>query len=163
MDPNTRKYATGSLRASDADRDQALAELSEHFQAGRLTAEEFDERSSQALAAKTGNDLGALLTDLPASGTVSRVAGPAPVAPRPQRHPWPAIVAAIVAVSVAAAVIAAVATHGKVTFVPWWIIPIAIFVVRKRARGNRPLGQFPHEPITRYPDRSTTRFPDERQ
>jgi hypothetical protein len=33
--------------------DRVLAELSEHFQAGRLTAEELDERSGRALQART--------------------------------------------------------------------------------------------------------------
>jgi len=40
--------AAPRLRASDADRDAVLALLSEHFQAGRLTAGELDERSGQA-------------------------------------------------------------------------------------------------------------------
>jgi Domain of unknown function (DUF1707) len=54
-----------NLRASDADRDLALAELSRHFEAGRLTSEELDERTSQALAARTLGDLAALMSDLP--------------------------------------------------------------------------------------------------
>lgn len=62
-----------AIRASDADRDQVLAQLSIHYQAGRLTTDEFDERSSQALAARTMGDLAGLLTDLPA------VAAPGPV------------------------------------------------------------------------------------
>jgi hypothetical protein len=50
---------------SDADRDRAVSELSEALQAGRITADEFDQRSGQALAARTGKDLTALLADLP--------------------------------------------------------------------------------------------------
>jgi hypothetical protein len=38
MDTSPKASAAGYLRVSDADRDSALAELSEHFQAGRLTA-----------------------------------------------------------------------------------------------------------------------------
>jgi hypothetical protein len=53
------------LRISDADRDQAITRLSGHFQAGRLSAEEFDERSGAALQAKTGREVTALFTDLP--------------------------------------------------------------------------------------------------
>ena len=37
MSTATRPFPAGELRASDADRDLALAELSEHFQTGRLT------------------------------------------------------------------------------------------------------------------------------
>jgi hypothetical protein len=55
-----------ALRASDADRDRVVDQLSLHFQAGRLTSDEFDERSTQALQARTLGDLDGLLTDLPA-------------------------------------------------------------------------------------------------
>jgi hypothetical protein len=40
------------LRAADADRDQAAAELADHHAAGRLDFEEFTERVSQALQAR---------------------------------------------------------------------------------------------------------------
>lgn len=65
MDSATRNYPPGDLRVSDADRDQAVSELSAAFQSGRITADEFDQRSSQALHARTGKELTALLTDLP--------------------------------------------------------------------------------------------------
>src|SRR5450755_3632602 len=69
------------LRVSDVDRDQAIAELSEHFQAGRLTADEHEERMSRALQARTAGDLAGLFTDLPRKP--SAVAGPAPQAAGP--------------------------------------------------------------------------------
>jgi Domain of unknown function (DUF1707) len=59
------RSAGPQMRASDADRDLALAELSRHFQEGRLTSEEFDERTSQALAARTFGELAGLMSDLP--------------------------------------------------------------------------------------------------
>jgi hypothetical protein len=65
MNTATRDYPAGDLRVSDADRDRALGELSEAFQAGRLTTEEFKQRSEHALGARTGNELAALLADLP--------------------------------------------------------------------------------------------------
>jgi hypothetical protein len=65
MSTQTRGFPAGEMRASDADRDLALAELSEHFQTGRLTQDEFDERSARALQAKTGQQLSELFTDLP--------------------------------------------------------------------------------------------------
>jgi hypothetical protein len=58
-------YPPDHLRVSDADRDRAVSELSAAFQAGRITADEFDQRSAQALAARTGKELTALLADLP--------------------------------------------------------------------------------------------------
>jgi hypothetical protein len=63
-------FPSGGIRVSDADRDQAIAELSQHFQAGRLTQEEFEERSGRALQARTGDDLAALFTDLPGRDAV---------------------------------------------------------------------------------------------
>jgi hypothetical protein len=53
------------IRASDADRDRTAALLREHLAAGRLTAEEFNERLDKAYAAKTLGDLDQLLSDLP--------------------------------------------------------------------------------------------------
>ncbi len=54
------------IRASDDDRERAVALLSEHHAAGRLTAEEFNERMDKAYAAKTLGDLDELMSDLPA-------------------------------------------------------------------------------------------------
>ena len=70
MSTQTRGFPSGEMRASDADRDLALAELSEHFQTGRLTREEFDERSARALRARTGQELSELFTDLPGGATL---------------------------------------------------------------------------------------------
>ena len=69
-----------AMRASDADRDAAVAELGEHFQAGRLTAEELDERTGRALTARTWGELRAVRADLPDTGSAPRIpasAGPA--------------------------------------------------------------------------------------
>jgi hypothetical protein len=65
VDTPGRDFPQGAIRVSDAERDAAVAELSQHYQQGRLTATEFDERSGQAFAAKTGDDLRALFVDLP--------------------------------------------------------------------------------------------------
>ncbi len=53
------------LRCSDADREAIVADLRDHFAAGRLTLEEFDERSDTAYAARTFGDLDGLTADLP--------------------------------------------------------------------------------------------------
>jgi hypothetical protein len=65
MNTATRDYPAGDMRVSDADRDRAVRELSEAFQTGRITADEFDKRSGQALSARTGRELAVLLADLP--------------------------------------------------------------------------------------------------
>ena len=56
--------AGGSLRASDADRDQVAALLGAAYAEGRLTHEEHDERLERVLGARTFDDLIALTADL---------------------------------------------------------------------------------------------------
>jgi hypothetical protein len=53
------------FRVSDADRDRATVLLRDHFAAGRLSAEELDERLAAALDAKTAGDLRQVLADFP--------------------------------------------------------------------------------------------------
>jgi hypothetical protein len=65
MTTDPRGFPSGDLRVSDAERDQALSELSEAYRVGRISADEFDQRSTQALSARTGKELSALLVDLP--------------------------------------------------------------------------------------------------
>jgi Domain of unknown function (DUF1707) len=81
MDRGGWSYPAGDLRVSDADRDRALSELTEAFQVGRLTADEFDQRSGQALGARTGQELTALLADLPPDRAPAT-----PTAPAPEEH-----------------------------------------------------------------------------
>jgi len=53
------------IRASDEDRSRTAAALGEHYAAGRLTLEEFQERLDKAYAARTLGELDRLTTDLP--------------------------------------------------------------------------------------------------
>ncbi len=69
------------VRVGDAERDEAAHRLSQHLAAGRLTIEEFQERSSRALEARTRGDLLALFADLP--GEPYPTAAPRPVVARP--------------------------------------------------------------------------------
>lgn len=80
--PAASQFPPGDLRVSDADRDRAISELTEHFQAGRITNDEFGERSALALRARTGKDLAALFGDLPApQAYVTQPAPPTPPEP----------------------------------------------------------------------------------
>jgi len=56
---------SGFIRIGDADRDLAVSLLSDHFVAGRLTQEEFEERSGLATRARYADDLTPLFDDLP--------------------------------------------------------------------------------------------------
>jgi hypothetical protein len=53
------------LRIGDAERESAVAALGEHYVAGRLTKEEFDDRTAVAWQARTHADLRPLFVDLP--------------------------------------------------------------------------------------------------
>jgi uncharacterized protein DUF1707 len=54
-----------AIRASDADREKAVAILSDAYIAGRLTLDEFHERLTAALSGRTWGALGELTSDLP--------------------------------------------------------------------------------------------------
>jgi len=59
------KPPADQVRISDAEREQAVISLREHFAAGRLTRAELDERLTTALSARTAGDLRCLQADLP--------------------------------------------------------------------------------------------------
>ena len=57
--------ASDHIRASDHDRDAAVATLRDAFSEGRLTLDEFQERTTAAYAGRTWGDLRELTADLP--------------------------------------------------------------------------------------------------
>jgi hypothetical protein len=61
------------LRASDADREQLIAELNEHTVAGRLTTEDLEQRLQAAYEARTTGELDVLRRDLPVSSRQAAV------------------------------------------------------------------------------------------
>jgi hypothetical protein len=58
----------GPIRIGDQEREEAVTQLDKHYEAGRLSAEEHQERVGDALQAKTAADLAALFADLPGAG-----------------------------------------------------------------------------------------------
>jgi hypothetical protein len=134
-----RNFPSGSLRVSDADRDAALAELSQHYQAGRITTEELDDRTTQILAARTGEDLQVQLRDLP------DLTAPTPT-PEPQFQQRPLrttlnaaprlVLVAVVLAAVAIVVALTSGNHG--VHVGGVAIPvIVIMLVVRRILGHR--------------------------
>ena len=67
-----------ALRIGDAEREQAAADLGEHFAQGRLSVDEHAERLEQVWVAKTRAELVPLFRDLPGGAYGARPAGPAP-------------------------------------------------------------------------------------
>lgn len=54
------------MRASDAEREAAAAEIREHFAQGRLSPDELADRLGRVYAARTADELAVLRADLPA-------------------------------------------------------------------------------------------------
>jgi DUF1707 SHOCT-like domain len=131
MNAMTRNNVPATMRASDADRDAVLADLSEHFQAGRLTAEELEDRTGQTLAARTWGELEVPLADLPAT----RPAFQAPSGPSSGARPWPPSgrVAALVGIGIAAVLAVGVA-HGGWGLI-WLLLPVLLITRRLSGLG----------------------------
>jgi hypothetical protein len=118
------------MRASDADRDAVLSDLSEHFQAGRLTAAELDERTGRALAARTWGELAELVADLPAG----RAAAPAsaPARPEPSGRAAPPLIAVLAGTAIAAVVLVHLA-HGGWGLI--WPLLAVLLIARPMIRS----------------------------
>jgi uncharacterized protein DUF1707 len=127
----TENNLPAAMRASDADRDAVLSDLSEHFQAGRLTAGELDERTGRALTARTWGELEELLADLPATRPAPRVpvgtSSSGRLRPSSGHVVLPSI-AALVGIGIAAAVLVNVAHGGRGLI--WLLLP-ALLIARR--------------------------------
>jgi hypothetical protein len=68
LDPQSGNPAVGygHIRASSGDRDRAVDVLKAGFAEGRLTKEEYDERTGQVYSSRTYGELARLTADLPA-------------------------------------------------------------------------------------------------
>lgn len=152
------------IRASDEDRDRVATLLREHHAAGRLTAEEFNERIDKAYQAKTLGELDELMADLPgidlyrlpdaslqryrrpAGGTKSRARLPrepgGPAAGHGRFSPaWRAAWGSWFTVSLVTFVIWAIATHGN--GYPWfaWVAgPWGALMLGRWIIGGHPGG-----------------------
>jgi len=82
----------GGIRASDSDRENVVEILRDAYSTGRLTMAEFDERTTQAFAARTWGELRKLTADLPQQARLG-LPQPAPergTAPSEPHPPLPA-------------------------------------------------------------------------
>jgi uncharacterized protein DUF1707 len=74
-----------AIRASDADREHAVGLLRDGYACGRLTLDEFDERTTAAFASRTWGELRKLTHDLPAPGQRAPLPAAPPAAPQQAR------------------------------------------------------------------------------
>lgn len=140
--------ASRAIRASDRDRDQAVAVLQEEYVRGRLGLDEFRERMSAAYESTTWGDLLDLTADLPAGlrpGT--DLAAPRPSRPRRRgSRAWLpsaaaaaaaalALIAALVSVSLMVAGLASVGHHHRPLFLGAWPVLVILLILARRRAG----------------------------
>jgi len=119
-----RVDARPDLRVGTAERSGVADALSQHYAEGRLDNLEFNERTEQAMTAKTRADLSTLLSDLPGHAASSS-------APTGRRwHPRPSSVTVLVLLAVLA-VWAASLPHA------FWLLAVVIVWVAWRRHGGR--------------------------
>lgn len=113
------------VRASDAEREEALRTLAAHYADGRLDQSEFDQRADAALAAVTRDQLRSLFADLPQPIVRERAERVRPPFPGPFA---PVLVALLLAFTVLAVV------HGHP---PFPLLALIFILSRRRRRWNR--------------------------
>ncbi|HEY8788383.1 MAG TPA: DUF1707 domain-containing protein [Actinopolymorphaceae bacterium] len=140
IDPN--------LRASDSDREAVAQQLRDHYAAGRITLDEFDERTTITYAAKTFGDLDGLLADLPSTVVVpvpdARVPVPSPPSGADKVDRFRAAIAPFTTWIVVAMVTnliwlgnAGPHGHGHMPYWPLWVIgPWGVMIVMRWLQGG---------------------------
>jgi uncharacterized membrane protein len=133
---DSRPSQKTQLRIGDAERDRAAAALGDHFAAGRLTNEEFEQRMEQAIKARFNDDLEPLFVDLP------RTVEPH-VEPKSQQHAdiplaWAAMFWLAPLFVITAVVAAVVLSAPWLVWIFLWMFMITgLFRQRRRYVGPR--------------------------
>ena len=133
--PATRWPYGGSdrtVRASDQDREAAIALLNEHTTAGRLTLAEFEERVGAVYAAQKLAEVDELLADLPVQRSIATPSAEPEVSVRQMWAPW------VLAGSITT-LIWAISMIGSERFIyPWpiWVIGPWGLVLLSRTLGR---------------------------
>lgn len=126
-----------SLLASDTERDQVCRRLALAFSEGRITSSEHDERTSQALTARTHGDLEAVMRGLivptvPAPPVPPASLGYAPPAARAPSGVNPRMVFWIVCFFMAPSLLTGLFAQGPSGLVPVVILGPILYLVYRR-------------------------------
>jgi len=125
----------GSLRASDADREQIVSRLHKAATEGRIASEELEQRVSAALKARTYGELDATVADLPGHGIqlphreARRRTGGGWAVSAVRANPW-LLLFAIPVLAVTAAMLMAV-------MIVWAVMMVVVMVLGGRPRPPR--------------------------
>jgi hypothetical protein len=114
------------VRIGDAERDEALNTLGEHFAAGRLNREEFDERAEKAMGARFDSELAVLFKDLPKAPKEQPAQQGIVRRQRPAASPAVSVVVLTLVPLLILAVTASIALHGPVLVAPLiWLLVLS--------------------------------------
>ncbi|MFJ6675314.1 DUF1707 domain-containing protein [Actinosynnema sp. NPDC091369] len=116
------------IRIGDAEREHALELLGTHLGEGRLSVDEYGERSARVATAKTRGDLYGLFADLPAPRPRFTQVEPPPV-PAPARRGWPVEFRVGSAAVTAVAIISVVLFFLAKTPLVFLLIPAAMLLI----------------------------------
>jgi Domain of unknown function (DUF1707) len=129
----------GTLRASDADREQIIDRLRKATAEGRLAAHELEHRVTAALKSRTYGELDATVADLPADRRSAQRSAPGWAVSTVKAHPALLLVAIPVAMVVVAAAVAIT--------VMWAVVMMLVLLLGQRGHVHgRPWGYAPRRP-----------------
>ena len=129
--------ARDALLASDTERDQVCRRLASAFSEGRITSAELDERTSQALTARTHGDLEAVMRGLtvpvvPAPPVPPAPLGYAPPAAPAPRSVTPRMVFWIVCFFMAPSLLTGLFAQGPGGLLPVLVLGPVLYLVHRR-------------------------------
>ncbi len=120
------------LLIGDAERTAAESELRRHYDAGRLTLEEFEERLGRVHGARTESELGGVFRQLPATKLPTL---------RPRDTRWRSLAVQYAFVN-AVSILVWFASGGHGDFWPKWVLVGTAIMFARRLAGPR--GSDPH-------------------
>jgi Domain of unknown function (DUF1707) len=131
----------GSLRASDADREQVAERLRNACTEGRITPDELDDRLHSALTARTYAELSRVVRDLPSPRSPARRRSSAGVAlggagsalAFARARPFIAVAVVVPLLIITLAIVTGVFAVWAI----WWLVGWWLFGARRRAMYGR--------------------------
>jgi hypothetical protein len=137
----TDPVGRSDVRAGDHEREAAMTALGEHLTAGRISLDEYGDRSAQAAHAQTRGELTALFADLPEPHPVWALPAPvtsgqAPAVPERSVRARRAVQTGVTLMWAVGVPLLFVLGHGRL----WWLIflPIAASIVAGQYLGDDP-------------------------
>lgn len=126
------------MRIGDAEREDGLRALGEHMAAGRLTVDEYGDRSAKVATARTRGELLSLFSDLPEPRP--RFHAPAPVFAAPPM-PMPYLPSRPLGLRVSSALIPIAIVAGiflafRFGFFPFIVLPIIVAIMVNRSNND---------------------------